>query len=695
MDAARLAPAALLLLAAASLAGDPKPLPPEPAPAEAFTAAEFLHDAAWLSADARGGRDTASPGGREAAAWIAARFKSLGLRNFEGAPDHLHPWNYRSAPDPAACSLAVVRGKEAPAAFPLGTGFTVLGGSAAGSVDAPAVFAGYGIRAPDKKYDDYAGIDAKGKVVVAFRHEPREKDPASRWDGDRASRHSWYFTKVEAARAAGAVAVVFVNDPLHHEADSLEGGMVGGPREAAIPVLLASRAFAAAVLAGSGKDAPSIQKAIDDADAPVPVDVGEVRVRLSVALRGETADNVAGFLPGSDPKAKDEWVVVGAHYDHVGTGQGAGLDPRRWGEVHNGADDNASGVAALLEIARHFALGKAPVRRSLLFVAFSGEEKGLLGSRAFVAKPPVPPASMVAMINLDMVGRYGPGRLEVVAAGTGSTLKETVDRAAEGLGLEYRHTNEGLSSSDGLSFYQAKVPTLFLFTGLHGQYHRPDDDWEALNAEGGAKVAEFAARIARSLADAEGRPAHVVVAPEPVGGRRRNRALLGVALVDAPDGKGAILDAVTPGSPAANADLRQGDRIVSFAGKEVKSSADLRAAVDSVRPGDAALAKAVRGEATIEVTVRFPGPPGPVLGVTFSAEGGGGRGVAILDVARGGVAEAAGVKAGDRLLSFGGKPVADAASAGALLRTSKAGDTIPFVVLREGKEIPLEAKYPK
>ncbi len=698
MKTRRLAPALLLpvlgAFAGTAAAGNPPlhPLPPEPEHVRAITPAEFLWAAAWLSDDARTGRDTASPGGREAAAWIARRMKTMGLEEAEGAPGYLRSWEFGSEPVPEECSLSVSREGEEARTFAYGTDFILMGGAAPQPLDAPVVFAGYGIKAPSLKYDDFAGLDCKGKVVVAFRHEPRERDPKSRWDGDRASRWSWFFAKVETARVAGAAAIVFVNDPNNHPTDPLDAVAVGGPREPAIPVLFAKRDFAAEILRGTGWTPECLQEAIDLGDAPVPVRTDAPRVRLRAGRRTLPADNVCGVLRGSDPVLRDEWVVVGAHDDHVGLGQGGGLNPRLWGQIHNGADDNASGTAAMLEVAESFAMATDRPKRSLLFLAFSGEEKGLLGSMAYVKKPLFPVDRIAAMINLDMVGRYRPGQLEAVAAETGSTLKEIVDRAAEGLGLEYRHTNEGLASSDGLSFYMAKVPTLFLFTGLHDDYHRPSDDWWLLNAEGAAKVAEWAARTARLLADAEGRPQFHPVRVQAVG--MGNRVILGVVPSDAPDGKGALLDEVSQRSPAANAGMKAGDRIVSFSGKPVHSADELRAALDRVRPGATEAAEVVRGEASLALSVVFPAPPGPVFGITFDREGDGKPGVLVQDVAAGSVAETAGVKSGDRILSFAGKEVGDGSVLPGMLRAAKPGDKVKVKVARDGKEVEMEAAYP-
>jgi hypothetical protein len=618
----------------------------------------------------------------------------MGLEEAAGAPGHLQPWELPgSTPVEAECSLAVLREGAEPVPFAAGKEFVVLAGSASAEVEAEAVFAGYGIAAADMSYDDFAGLDCRGKVVLVLRHEPREKDPESRWNGDRMTRHSWFVSKVQAARAAGAAAVVVVNDLLNHPEDRIESTSVGGPGDLPVPVVMASKAFTAELLRGSGLTPEGLQEAIDAKDAPASRPLPGARVRLRTKVARAPTENVVGLLRGSDPVLREEWVIVGAHYDHVGRGQGGGLNPRLWGQIHNGADDNASGVASLLEVAEQFALGGKRPRRSLLFIAFSGEEKGLLGAAHFVAHPLVPLEKAAGMINLDMVGRYRPGQFDVVGADSGSTLRETVKAAAEGLGLEYQFTNSGMANSDGFCFYEAKVPTLFLFTGLHDEYHRPADDWWLVDAGGAARVATMAANIARALADADGRPAWAALPRNEFAMNRRARLQLGVVLEEG--GKeGAVVTGVSPRSPAEGAGVKPGDRILSLGGREVKSADDLRAALNYSRPGDAAALKVARGADILDLSVQFPAAAGPVFGVVYGVEDDGGKGALVEDVAAGSVAAAAGVKVGDRILAFRGQEVPGGRELGRLLRAAKPGTTVAVKVLRDGKEYDLEAKYP-
>jgi len=695
MPTSRPAAAATLILAAASaLASDPpsRPLPPEPKPSPEITAEEVRWNVSWLADDAREGRETDSEGCRESARWIAARMKQMGLAPAPGVESHLVSWYLPGGvPDPKGCSLEVVRGEET-RAFAYGKEFVAVEGGAAGEVDAPAVFSGYGITAPDLGYDDYAKNDAKGRVAFVFRHEPREKDAASRWGGDRLTPHSWFQTKAAAAAKAGAAALVVVQDPLNHEDDGLDASATGLRGGLPLPLFFATRAVAEEVLRGTGLSPAALQRSIDEADAPAAVDTSGVRVRLKSRLRTSTSENVVGVLRGTDPVLREQWVVVGAHYDHVGRGQGGGMDPKQYGQVHNGADDNASGTAALLEVAGWFAGRKEGTRRSLLFAAYSGEEKGLLGSRALVQQGLPPRESIVCMVNLDMVGRYRPGQFEAVGAATGSTLRESVDRAAEGLGLEMRHTNSGLSSSDGFSYYQAEIPTVFFFTGLHDEYHRPADDWWLVDAEGAARVADLAARTARLLADDDGRPEFRKVPAEEMPLRRGGRVVLGVVL-DEEAADGATVSSVSKRSPADRAGIRQGDRVVSLAGREVKDAEGLRSALRHVRPGETIEVRVVRGAETLALRVEFPGPPGPVFGVTWDETAG--EGALVREVAPGSVAEKAGVRPGDRIVSFGGKDVAGPADLPGALRGATAGTKVKVKVVREGKPVELEAEFPK
>ena len=291
-------------------------------------------------------------------------------------------------------------------------------------------------------------------------------------------------------------------------------------------------------------------------------------------------------LPGTDPRLRDEAIVVGAHYDHLGRGGEGSLAPDLIGIVHPGADDNASGVAAVVAFAKAFAAaGGAP--RSLVFVTFAGEELGILGSSQYVQHPALPLDKTVLMLNLDMVGRLRDGKLYVAGVDSGSGLRRVVSDAAQGLGLTLELRGDPYSPSDHTAFYASGRPVLFFFTGAHGDYHRPTDTWEKLNAKGLETVTIFAARVISTVAAEATPPAYVKIAAPPREGRGGYGPLFGV-IPDFSEGEppGVRITGVRPGSPAEKAGVRAGDVIVRFGDVTIATLNDLTFALRSHRPGD-------------------------------------------------------------------------------------------------------------
>lgn len=300
-----------------------------------------------------------------------------------------------------------------------------------------------------------------------------------------------------------------------------------------------------------------------------------------------TGKNVIGILRGSDPELSGEAVVLGAHYDHLGLGGFGSVDPGDAGEIHNGADDNASGVAALFAAAERLASGPRPAR-TVVFVAFTGEELGLLGSAAYAEDPPVPLERTRAMVNMDMVGRLGDDPLIVNGVGTAAEWEEIVRTASRAAGVEVRLGEEGVGPSDHTSFYTRGVPVLHLFTNVHGDYHRPGDDWWKVDPRGIERVAELAARVARGVAGRD-RP----LAYREGAGRLPQRgegegygAYLGTIPDFAPVDHGVRISGVNEGSPAAEAGLEGGDVIVGIGEHEVADLVAMTEALRAHEPGD-------------------------------------------------------------------------------------------------------------
>jgi Tol biopolymer transport system component/membrane-associated protease RseP (regulator of RpoE activity) len=560
---------------------------------EARIAAEFQRDVAVLAADDMDGRGLGTAGLGRAASYIEKRLRALGFAPAFG----------RSYRQPFQVKAGVALGAAAPdgrAANQLegvtGGDWTPLGLSSSGAFAGELAFAGYGIDAPPVGYREFEGVDVAGKVVLMLRYEPQEKDEGSPFDGKRPSRFSALRYKILQARERGAVAVVFVTGPAQDDGqDRLPVLKNDGPETAAgIPVLQVKLSVAQKWLAASGIDLAAFQSAVDRDLVPRSRATTGTRVSGRIDLRTTyfEAANVAGVLPGRGRLAS-EVVVLGAHYDHLGLGGPGSLRPDARA-VHSGADDNASGTAsALLAAARLAASTRSAVdRRTFVVALFSGEEAGLAGSSAFVARPPFPIGKTVAMINLDMVGRLREDRLIALGSETAPQWNAALDRLAAPLGLEVTRIADGYGPSDQTSFYAAGVPVLHFFTGAHDAYHTPDDKPATLNAAGAARVIALTAGLVEDLALARVTPSYQRTGSGPplAGDSRGYGAYLGTVPdfrgMEAAEG-GVLLSDVRAGSPAARAGIRGGDRIVALAGTRVANLYDMTYALQEHKPGDA------------------------------------------------------------------------------------------------------------
>ncbi len=584
-------PAALLLACAAA-----RPAPPPPAEA-AIRPADLAADVAWLADPERTGRGVGTPGNQAAERWLADRMQAVGLRP-AGAEGFRQPFE--------APVEAVLRGENAlslggTAAEP-GKDWQPFTFSSSGTAQGGLVWAGYGITAPERGWDDYAGLDVKGKVVLVAAHFPREDDPASPFRDPRAYAHGEWRTKAVNARDHGAAALLGVRDDWHHPgADDLPPwkGAVASP--AGIPLAR----ITLAALARAGVEVPALAGEVAAAGAPRsrPLPVA-VRLTVGIEQRRAGTANVLGLLPGSDPGLAGECVVVGAHYDHLGYGGEGAMNPEDVGKVHPGADDNASGTAALLSLARAFAAA-GPPRRTVLFAAFSGEELGVLGSSWLVQSPPAacPVERMQLMVNLDMVGRPREGKVFVEGAGSARGLRQEVEALPArppALPLRIAFAGDGYGPSDQTPFLAKGVPVLFLHTGAHSDYHRVTDTADKIDAPGLAAVARLAFRAAFDAANRPDRLEPVRVQPPAstpgAGGERGYGAYLGTI----PDfgeraEPGVLVSAVRPGSPAEKAGLAAGDVVTGVGRVEVRTLADLGVALRSHRPGDVVEVRFQRG----------------------------------------------------------------------------------------------------
>ncbi len=563
----------------------------------------------YLASPQLKGRGTGTPELDRAAKYIANHFKSVGLAPGNGK-GFLQKFSVTVGAELGPKNHVAAAGNGAPARkLAVEKDYVPLNFSDSGGGTLGLAFTGFGVTADEYRYDDYLHMDVNGKAVIVLRNEPQKDDDKSPFDGKQPTQHSQIVAKAINARNHGAKAMILVNDqPGAAEEDLLlKFGSLTGPDNAGILLVQVKREAVDEWLKPSGKNLSALERMINEKLEPQSFYLPEPKLDLSVDVRKITAttQNVIGILRGSDPKLADEAVVIGAHYDHLGLGERNSLSPSQAGQVHPGADDNASGTAALLELASALAARKADLKRTIVFLAFSGEELGLLGSSYYTKNPTWPMERTVAMINLDMIGRPKEGKVYIGGMGTSPIFKELVEQANR-TGLTLSYQQGGYGPSDHSSFYVKNIPVLFFFSGLHADYHKPSDLPDRLLYADEARVADLVLRAAEVLAVREERPAFVrVQEPRPVvgGGGGGYGAYFGSIPDMGEEVEGVKFADIRDGSPAAKAGLKGGDILVEFAGKPIKNLYDFTYALRAHKPGETVSVTVLRGGERMTVNV--------------------------------------------------------------------------------------------
>lgn len=485
------------MLAAGTLGAATPPIPPD----------ALLDHIKFLASDELQGRANGTEGLERAADYVAAAFMSAGLRPGGDDGSWFQPFGLTAGLSVDPGNSLTIRAGARSIRLTLGESYYPIAATPATGTQPPVdlkhvplVFAGYGLSAPGANYDDYARLDVKDKAVVIFSHEPQETNRNSRLNGARPMRETTLYAKALAARSRGARALLIVTDPTHRTDSTNYAAfeIESDPEDHQIPVLRVRRDTLAPLLTAWGLDetATAIDRDLMPRSRPLTDTSIDYSERLS--LKRRTVRNVVGILDGHGPH-RGQAVILGAHYDHVGLGARFSNAPDRAGEIHNGADDNASGVASLIEIARAAAADRSRFPRSLVFVAFAGEERGLLGSVHYTIDPALPLSDTVAMINLDMVGRSN-GTVEVGGLNESPSLVDDVEAAAKLVGIRVSRGGPGAGRSDDSSFVDRHIPAIHFFTGFHDDYHGPGDDWNRIDAAGTARVATLALELAARIA---------------------------------------------------------------------------------------------------------------------------------------------------------------------------------------------------
>jgi len=566
---------------------------------ERITGERFLAHLKVLSSDGLQGRGNGTPGLELAAEYIAEQYRLAGLAPGGVDGSWFQPFEIVTGLDVGQGNWLAVRDNGTERIFELGRSYYPISvpSTARAEVDAahlPLVFAGYGITATDVDYDDYAGIDVRGKAVLVFTHEPQENDASSRFDGRALTRHARVIQKALVARQQGARALLLVVDPSHATDEGSYEGWLRDPQaeDYGFSVFRVQRGALTEAL-GDAIDLDAVASAIDTDFRPRSRALNGLRLtrveRFSRVRR--RVRNVVGLLESSHTRLGREAVVIGAHYDHLGLGGRHSMAADAIGEVHNGADDNASGTAAILEMAHAAAPRRERFRRTLVFAAFAGEELGLLGSAHYVDHPPVALDRTVAMINLDMVGRPS-GRIVVSGLDTSPALRDDLAAASRGSALELRTAGRGaaVASSDDASFRARRVPALAFFSGFHGDYHRPSDDWDKIDVDGAVEVARIALALTERIARRSTRPAFVPRSAPASHETSSSGGAYGPYFGSVPDftesEEGVRFSDIRRGSPAEQAGLRRGDVLVRFDGQAIITLHDFTFALRGKQPGD-------------------------------------------------------------------------------------------------------------
>ena len=554
---------------------------------------ELHHHIAFLASDALEGRKPGTPQSKQAADYIATHFASLGLTPLGDAGyQYFDVVTSVYLGDNNSLNSGNVQGTA-------GQDFTPTVFSANDSLAAPLAFAGYGFQIDQDslKWDSYAGVDVQDKWVILLMGNPEPEAHVSKFDDFSSLRH-----KLLIARDHGAAGVIFVNGQKYDEADELMDLLIDRNfSRAALPVIQAKRSLVDQLLTAGSHTIADLERQLMLRLEPASFVTDQiVSISTEVLQQEVRTQNLIALLPGSDPELKDEYILVGAHYDHLGWG-GKGSGSRRpdTTAIHNGADDNASGTAAVLEIAERLALQKTAPRRSVLFMCFGAEEMGLLGSKFFTAHPLIDLKSVKFMVNLDMVGRLDPVQrtLTIGGSGTAHGMDTYLAEMAEGRNFKLATTPDGYGPSDHASFYVEDIPVLFFFTGITEEYHTPADDIETINFKGEKLIADFATDLILGLASMKAPFEFQEAGPKspPTTGKRGKVKMGIIPEFAAASTDGFLIAGVVGGGPAALAGLEKGDVMIALDGRSVKNVYDYMGRMAEIKPGQRITVEVLRG----------------------------------------------------------------------------------------------------
>lgn len=554
----------------------------------------------FLASDSLKGRFPGTSEDMVSAQYIREDFRASGLKlPFD---EGFQYFKVTTSVEPSSANSLSIAGVEGI----YGQDFSLYAFSSNATIEGEVVFAGFGIsvETADWQWDDYRHLDVTGKWVLALKGDPEPKNNDSKFIPYADARSKALF-----ARDKGAKGLLLIGGTANQAADEVapmvfERSVVS----AGIPVIDLKRSWAGPLLFQQTISADSVESLMMHGQSPSEIALFAKVKATTELIRNETSTtNIIGILEGSDPELKNEYIVIGAHYDHLGMGgQGSGSRTPDTVAVHYGADDNATGVAAVMALAGYFSKQETAPARSLMFAAFGAEEMGLLGSRHLAKNLPVEKDNVVAMLNFDMIGRLNENRsLSASGTGTSPIWEDLLNATAPEHNFSLAFSPEGFGASDHASFYAEDIPVLFLSTGAHTDYHTPFDTPERVDYQGMSEVIAFAADIAQKIGQVEARPAFTEAGPrERTGGRRGFKVTLGIM----PDFTGTGTDGlgvggVTKGGPADKAGMKKGDMITAIEGMAVGNIYDYMNRLKQLKPGQRVNVDVKRGSEQLVLIV--------------------------------------------------------------------------------------------
>tara|TARA_B100000029_G_scaffold82096_2_gene72981 strand:- start:428 stop:2230 length:1803 start_codon:yes stop_codon:yes gene_type:complete len=547
-----------------------------------ITENEIMDHIRYLSHEDRGGRYPGSRESRDVISYLIRNLKSYGVKPGGENGSYVQPFNITDGIELGENNTMVI-GDDT---LSVQSDFVPLWFSGTASASASAVFAGYGfeIDSDELKWNDYAELDVNGKWVIVMRHSPERNNQHSHY-----TPHSDLHKKMLVARDKGAIGVIFVSQV--EDADLYPLRYISGYKNAGIPAIHLANESADRLFKTVGWSRQTIQETMNRSLESIAFELPDISINANVEINPiqVRAANVVGLIQSGNRQYRDEYVVIGAHFDHVGMG-GPGTGSRKPDTlgIHRGADDNASGTAGLLEVAQKLSARKSRLKRSIILLGFDAEEKGLLGSKYFVEHPTVDLDKIVTMLNMDMIGRMKDSTVTAGGVGTSPLFEPLLDSLSYGRDFTLNMTKPGYGPSDHAAFYGQDIPVLFFFTGFHGEYHTPEDTWKLINLKGEKVLLELIYDVAFHIAGVQERPVFTEAGPKQ-GQMRRNtrfKVTFGIVPSYGSTKEGLEVDGISkPDGPAAKAGIQKGDVITSMNGKSVKDIYEFMDRLGELEPG--------------------------------------------------------------------------------------------------------------